>query len=369
MKKRIVIWALVVLVAAGAVVILPNLVQSSVPTVYYTTPTVKTYENVVNCTGTIQSENVYKVYASGSLVPSSIPVSLGDMVTEGQLLLEVDDAATERLNQNAVSDVIGEVSDSINTASPALDLSSLLSGSGLTDLLGGGLDLGGIAESIQSEDNGATESMAVLAGHEGGEITSPAFAMVTEIAAVPGSPITAGKHLFTLQDVKHYKVTASVSEGDIAKLQVGDKAVIRGTGFSGTSFNGVVSMIHPTAHKALNGGAADTVVDVEITVENPNNTLKPGFSAKVEITGGQSYELVTVPYEAIRQDEKNEEYVYIYENGTLRKSHIVTGRELTNVVEVLEGLSFDSIVVYNPDDVPGEGAVVNIRGRADTVAA
>ncbi|MDL2247724.1 hypothetical protein LJC05_03225, partial [Bacteroides sp. OttesenSCG-928-J23] len=117
--------------------------------------------------------------------------------------------------------------------------------------------------------------------------------------------------------------------------------------------------------RAIRGSGTETVVDVEIEIENPDEHLRPGLSAKVEIRGGENYTLITVPYEAIRQDENNDEYVYVYENGKLRKVLVVTGQELTNEVEVLDGLTEESVVIYNPDDVSKEGTMIHIKGRAD----
>jgi multidrug efflux pump subunit AcrA (membrane-fusion protein) len=363
MKKKWFLWALVLLIPMAGRLMIPSMVESSIPVIYYTTPTVKTYENVVNCVGTIQSENVRTIYASGAVVPGEIAVSLGELVSEGQLLMTVDTQATEQLNQNPVSGALEELTG--GQSSPVPDLAGLLSGYGLSDLLTGSLDIGELAGSMTESEATPAPSVPVLWDAANSEIIAPVQGMVTEIAAVPGSPVTAGKALFTVQDIKNYKVIATVGESDIAKIGVGDRAIIRGAGFSGTSFSGVVTMIHPTAYKKLAGTTTDTVVDVEIQLQNPNNRLKPGFSAKVEIRGEQTQELITVPYEAIRQDENNDEYVYVYENGKLKKARILTGKELTNEVEILSGLTTDSVVIYNPDDVQGEGAIVNIRGRAE----
>ena len=109
-------------------------------------------------------------------------------------------------------------------------------------------------------------------------------------------------------------------------------------------------------------------MDVEISLENPDDRLKHGFSAKVEITGGKDYELITVPYEAIRQDENNDEYVYVYAGGKLKKQVVATGKELTNEVEILDGLAPDDIVVFNPGGFVKEGAMIHIKGRANANA-
>ncbi|MDR2932085.1 MAG: efflux RND transporter periplasmic adaptor subunit [Oscillospiraceae bacterium] len=364
MKRKIALWVTAIILAVAGFLTVPGMVESSIPSIYYVSPTVKTYENIINCTGIVQSENIYNIYASTAFVPGAVNVSLGDLVRKGDPLVTVDSAATGRLIQNAVGGALGGIAEDARSAVASVDIGALVSAFGLSGVLGTDIDLGGISDVLGGEGSTA-EARAVPAEPEIGEIRAPADGIVTEISAYVGSPVSAGKTLLTIHDAEHYKVMAVVSESDVAKIQLGDSAVIRGVGFAGSTFQGVVSKIYPVARKALTGTNTDTVVDVEITVTDPNDNLRHGFSAKVEIAGDQSYELITVPYEAIRQDGRNEEYVYTYENGKLKKRPIVTGKELVNVVEVLDGLSPDSVVIFNPDDVTGEGSIVNIKGRAE----
>jgi RND family efflux transporter MFP subunit len=199
-----------------------------------------------------------------------------------------------------------------------------------------------------------------------GEITAPIDGVVTEVAIQKGIPAGAGKAVVTIADNKNYRVIASVREEDIARVQLDNAVTVRGVGFSGTEYTGRVTKIHPTARKALNGTAPETVVDVEIQLEGEDNRLKPGFTAKVEISGGSDYDLITVPYEAVRQDDNNDEYLYLYENGKLRKRVVSTGKELASEVEIAEGISQDSVVVMNTSETVEEGATIRIRRRADS---
>jgi hypothetical protein len=60
---------------------------------------------------------------------------------------------------------------------------------------------------------------------------------------------------------------------------------------------------------------------------------------------------VTLPYEAIGQDENNREYLYVIQEGRAVKRLIVTGRELSDCVEILAGATDGEPVILNPDDV------------------
>ena len=359
MKIKLALGMLLALIATSFIAVLPNMVKSSIPSIYYVTPAAKIYENTVNCTGAIQSENVYEVYAPVSFVAGDVIAEVGSIVAKGETMLTVDSEKTEKLAESTINSMVANISENAQTA----DISALISSFGLGDIIGG-FNMGSIADAVNGEIY-KENTKTVTADINEKDIQSPAFGVVTAVNTASQNTVLAGSMLFTVQDIKNFKVLATVSEADISKIQVGDRAVVRGVGFAGASFEGEVVKIHPTARKILAGTNADTVVDVEIKILSPNNKLKHGFSARVEITGDKDYELITVPYEAIRQNERNEEYVYTYDDGKLKKTLIVTGKELINEVEILDGLKTDSIVIFNPDDVPGEGAIVNIKGRAE----
>lgn len=366
--KKVFFFVIIALMAAG-LYMAPGMVQSTIPSVYYITPNQKTYENIINCTGTVQSETVREVYLQSMIVPSEVLVSVGDFVNEGDMLVRVDTAMTEKMSVSALG-VLANLSGNIpgmGINASGIDWASIASGYGLSAVISGaGVDYGSIQSLLEDAGgmNRQATSGVIVGGETPTEILAPMSGVITELDIRPETPAASGKAVVTIADNTHYKVVVSVGESDIAKVQVGDYAKIRGVGFGGSIYYGFVTKIYPYAKKNLSG--SETVVDVEIGIENPDKRLKPGFSAKAEIAGGSLYDLITVPYEAVRQDENNNEYVYLYEDGKLKKQVIMTGQELTSEVEVLEGLDENSIVVYNPGGLVKEGAMINITGRANT---
>ena len=370
MKRKLLFWlvALVVLVAAY---VMPRMVESTIPTVYYVTPNRTTYESVVNCQGTILSEHVKEIYLQAPIVASEICVDVGDFVSAQQVLLYVNQEKTKELS--AAADLLRDLSTGILPAqasqSSRIDWASLASLYGLSAIAGSGLDYGGALSGLLSESglltNAQTESSTSVSDAASGYVAAPMAGVVTAVNIKPDVPAYTGQSIISIADHENYKVMAAVSEGDIARIKLGDQAKVRGVGFSGIHYTGYVTKIYPTARKALSGTTTETVVDVEISLENADSALKPGFSAKVEITGGNQYDLITVPYESIKQDSNNDEYVFVYVDGKIKKQIVTTGRELTNEVEILDGISADSVVLYNPDESVREGAMIHIKGRAD----
>lgn len=361
--KKLIFWLLAV-AAAVTIYKFPGMVESSIPSIYYVTPSHKTYENVLSCTGTLQAGELYEVYLSAAAIPQQVAVAVGDSVEAGQLLLRLTPAA--QLSGDALA-LLRSYSQELSPAMSA-DLSSVAALYSLSGVLGGGLtdytDLAGLLQLLREERLSEVSTSLVNQAQEA-EVYSPARGIVTGLTVRESVPALPGVALITISDTSSYKVLASVPEKEIAKVRVGDEASVRCNGAGAGRYEGRVTRIFPTAHKALRGTATETVVDVEILLEDPDDALKPGFTAAVEIYGGEDYTLITVPYEAIRQDENNDEYVYVYQDGKLKKNPVVTGQELTDEVEVLQGLSTDSIVIYNPGDIVREGAVINLKGQAN----
>ncbi len=347
---------------------MPQVISAAIPSVYYITPNTKTYENVVNCQGTVQSQNVRDIFLQSTLVPEEVCVEVGDNVAEGDLLMRVDKSATEKLSMSPQK-LLTELADDAasNKNNGAVDWLALASDFGLTAALsGGGVDFVQLQSALQSgnvSDAASTNVSVVVAENSPEKIMSPIKGTVTEVNIRADAPTSVGKAVFTIADTDNFKVIAQVGEGDIAKINIGDKASVRGVGFGGSVYGGVVTKIFPTARKSLTG--SETVVDVEIMLLKTDKNLKPGFSAKVEITGGNNFDLITVPYEAVRQDENNNEYIYVYVDGKLKKQVIITGQELTNDVEILSPIAENTVVVYNPNDLIKEGSMINLKGRAN----
>ena len=148
--------------------------------------------------------------------------------------------------------------------------------------------------------------------------------------------------MVTIADTSDFVAVVSVGESYIEDLHEGDPVVITGSGFSKT-YTGFVQKIYPTAYKSTIGG--ETVVDVELAIEEPDQNLKPGFTIQAQITTDTEREILTVPYQSVQQDENNQEYVYVAQGSTPVRREIQTGLELVEGVEVVEGLSAEDVVL------------------------
>lgn len=154
-------------------------------------------------------------------------------------------------------------------------------------------------------------------------------------------------------------VKVYISEKDISKVKEGLKTEITGDAFPGKTYNGIVDEIAGTATKQNLGSIQKTVVAVNIKLTDTDELIKAGYTADVKILTSEPDELDIVPYEAVNQDDSGE-FVYVFNSGVAVRKDIETGRELSNGVEVVSGISEDDTLLKADDEIK-EGQPVIIE--------
>ena len=75
------------------------------------------------------------------------------------------------------------------------------------------------------------------------------------------------------------------------------------------------SVFPDQAKQKTSSSGVDTIVEVLVSLENPADEIKPGFTAKAKITTAEKEHVVILPYEAIQAEEDGTEYVLTIENN------------------------------------------------------
>jgi HlyD family secretion protein len=167
---------------------------------------------------------------------------------------------------------------------------------------------------------------ATLARLEKAEITSPIAGNVTEIVLEVGEQIIAATPLITVQTTDNqFKITANVTESDIAKIELDDPSEITFDAFGDESiFTGFVHSINP-AETIIEG-----VVYYEVTVYLSDDdrlvALKPGLTADVIITTIEQAEVLMLPQRTVLTGEEGK-YVRVKTRGSEFEERLVTTGE------------------------------------------
>ena len=149
-------------------------------------------------------------------------------------------------------------------------------------------------------------------------ITSPIGGVVIDRKVDEGMTVAAqfqAPELFTIaRDLDNMQVKAEVSEADIGRVTEGSPVKFSVDAYPGKEFNGAVIQVRSAPDKGVEGQAASNVVVYGVLVDasNPEQLLKPGMTATVEILAEKLDKALVVPGQALRyvppsENEKDED--------------------------------------------------------------
>lgn len=303
MKIRIFILSLSVLLLASTALI-PSIVYACVPSVLTVRLKTADYRKYVNANGSFENKSQSDVYVKIPAVIKATYAEVGDYVNEGDILAEIDPDKTKRLYDNL--------------------LSSNICKNGSNSLV-----------NYISENYGTIDEMQITADKSG---------IISGINISDGNIATPVAPVFSVSASDDFCVKVSVDESKIESVKVGQRAQITMVADNSKIYSGTVSKISPVARKTVSLGGIGTVVDVYIDLDNADKYIKSGYSARVKIEVASKNNLPILPYTAIHQDEDENEYVFTVCNGVIAKKYIETGLELTDGVEIINGLTGNDLV-------------------------
>lgn len=165
-----------------------------------------------------------------------------------------------------------------------------------------------------------------------------------------------GMGLVNLPDLSEMIVKATVSEVDANKVDSGQEVVVVLDAFPDKEYSGIVHNKSVLARRK-DPGSKIHVFDVDVSILDPDEGLKPGMSASCDIIIDRVGEVVSVPLEAVF--ESGGSTIVYLKNKKERK--ITVGRRNDMAVVVLTGLEGgEEICLINPNfeegGLPGDRA-------------
>lgn len=352
MKKYVALTCFVFVLAAGFLC-LPAVIDRLIPAVTVTYPVQTRFSDKAYVSGRVEEAVKTDVTVELPLVPKQVCVMVGDEVEANGLLATVDIAATRDAILSLLSNLDGISEETLSV------FQSLAGLDGLTAQTDGGVLSGGMQELAQRLQDGLDETMldALLPS----QIRSPASGTVTSLNLTPGSLVMPSSPLATVSRTEELQVKMTVPETEAQEIAEGDPVLFTAAATGDQTYTGVVSRIFPTATQTLVGTSQQTVVGFYVTPTGNTGNLKPGYSVDGIIRTGEEEVGLVVPYEAIRQDETNQEYVYVVEGSRAVRRNIRVGKELSGGAVVIEGLSYDDAVVEEAEKIEADGGLVRIE--------
>lgn len=170
-------------------------------------------------------------------------------------------------------------------------------------------------------------------------ITAP-FAGVLGFRQVsPGTLVTPGTTIASLDDISLIKLDFSVPESYLPVLAKGQQIEARSNAWPDRRFAGVVATVDSRVDPVTRS------VAVRAEIPNPDRLLRPGMLLSVQVFRPERPALV-VPEIAVIQVARDAHVFRVREDGTVEQVQVKLGARRPGEVEVLEGLAAgDRIVV------------------------
>lgn len=169
-------------------------------------------------------------------------------------------------------------------------------------------------------------------------VKAPFSGIITDIKVSLRENIERGRELFTLVNISEIKVQAKVLESEVGKMKVGREVDIKFSAYPEKIFKGAVESISPLINPD------DKTCKVYVAVSNPNEEIKPGMHAEVEIAADIYKDRLLIPQEAVLV-RAGRKLAFVVDGGLAKWRYLEIGLENVEFAEVLDGLKEGDLVI------------------------
>ncbi|HYE09952.1 MAG TPA: HlyD family efflux transporter periplasmic adaptor subunit [Patescibacteria group bacterium] len=172
---------------------------------------------------------------------------------------------------------------------------------------------------------------------------------------------TMENNTIAIYDLSKHKVKVQVSQYDAVTISKGQKSVIRVKGID-KEYKGTVTDIGDAAIITLEGTNKEPKVELEITLDNPDDKVKVGYEADIDITLKESPSAIAVSFESVLEDKDGKKYIFLVDKNKAVQKFVTTGLETDFDIQILEGIKVGDQYIKNPPTTLKDGDPVKQSG-------
>lgn len=289
----------------------------------------------VYATGTVEATVMLPISARVTARLMELNADEGQHVTKGEVLARLEDSDLQKVLDELRAREVFLRKDYQRKA----------------ELAKQGYETKAVLDQARAEWDAIKASIARAAAEAGyTQLLSPADGKVIRRDGEIGQMIAANQTVFWLSCCAPLRVSAEVDEEDIARVQPGQKVLIRSDAFPDDTFHGTVNAITPKgdpvarSYRVRIGFAEDTPLQIGMTAEN-------------NIVIAEKESVLLLPNTSIDKD-----HVWVVTaDGKLQKTAIETGIKGIEQTEIQSGVTAADQVVAVPDETFASGMTVHTR--------
>jgi membrane fusion protein (multidrug efflux system) len=292
--------------------------RSNSPVVKVSQATVQEVIEDISFTGDVLPFRQVNVTSRVGGVVEKVLVQMGDRVSGGQLLAQID--TTELAQQWLQAAASSNQTRSNYNRSRDLLAKSLISQEEFDN-----------AESASRIADATREAARLRL--EFASIRAPFSGVITRRYLDAGAVVTVGSsQLFTVMDFDVVKIVVEVLEKDVARITTGMEASLKVDAYPDQIFTGRV------VRSSESLSPQTRTMAIEIDVPNRDHRLKPGMFASVSITLARHPEAMVIPSKALQKDGTGY-FVWKVSEGVAAKQRVEVGKIMEESTEIISGLA------------------------------
>ena len=206
---------------------------------------------------------------------------------------------------------------------------------------------------VQNAKSGVEQLNVVMENVDSqGNVIAPIAGTVVSMSAEEGSFVSNTMPVAVIDGAGQMKVTVSVSETLVPKLNAGDMATVT-VSAAGKTFEAAIRSVERAANMQTKLYAVTLTVPAEV------EGLTNGMFADVTFRTDASENAVVVPTEAILTNG-DIQYVYVVEDDVAHYTEVTTGLTGSGVTEITSGLTAGQQLVTVGQSYLSDGAAVRV---------
>jgi HlyD family secretion protein len=196
-----------------------------------------------------------------------------------------------------------------------------------------------VARAKAAFDQAQTGYAAAQAVLNQANVRAPFAGTVYSLPVSKSEYVQQGALLLQMADLAHMQVRGYFDEPEIGKLRIGQPITIEWDARPGRTWHGHVERVPSTI---ITYGTRN-VGEVLVAIDDADENLLPSTNVRVTVTVANEGNALNVPREALHTD-RGKEYVYRLAGGTLHRAPVVVGNLNLTQVEILSGLNEGDVV-------------------------
>lgn len=320
--------------------------ESTVTVVNAANPTTGDVSVTSSLTGTVEAADVVYVYAKAGGDVTAVNVKAGDMVSQGQVLMEINTEQVESARNSMDSAQVN-----LSQAQSNLSRMQILYDSGdLSDQEYEQYQNSLKSAQLQYESAKLQYDKQV----EYSTITAPIAGRVESVDVDVYDRVNQSAQLCVIAGEGQNSITFYATQRMVQNLKTGDELEISK---NGNTYTGNITEISNMVDES--NGLFKVKGDMESSDE-----IAIGSTVKITLVTGRAENVMLVPVDAIYYSG-GKGYVYLYEDGKAKMASVEVGLYDSENAQILSGIKADDMVVSTWSSNLYEGADIRLKSDAE----